>query len=128
VTAAAACLVADVLLLSAVYTLIRPRDYLQAVRSCRLTRHLNKAARSWLAPAVPLAEVVSADLIFVPATRVTGLALAIAVLAVFYVVVGRDHRPVIANCGSWGRLAVPFSFLILEVPELRPGSAQLTRR
>jgi hypothetical protein len=83
---------------------------------------------------VPLAEVVSADLIFVPATRVPGLALAIAVLAVFCVVVGRDHRPVIANCGSWGRLAVPFSFLILEVPELfmlaslRPGSAQLTRR
>jgi hypothetical protein len=181
VTVAAACLVADVLLLSAVYKLIRPRDYLQAVRSYRLTRHLNKAARSWLAPAVPLAEVVSAGLIFVPATRVTGLALAIAVLAVFYVVVGRDDRPVIANCGCWGRpefgvshrvllvrnagllaisaaalagtaalnpashgnaletfaavgLALPFSFLILEVPELfmlaslRPGSAQLTRR
>jgi hypothetical protein len=40
VTVAAACLVGDVLLLSAVYKLIRPRDYLEAARSyCRRSRN-----------------------------------------------------------------------------------------
>ncbi|MDQ2813587.1 MAG: hypothetical protein M3Z75_17405 [Actinomycetota bacterium] len=179
VTVAAACLIGDVLLLSAMYKLIRPRDYLEAVQSYRLTRRLNKAIRSLLAPAVPLAEVISAGLIFVPATRVAGLALSIAVFVAFYVV-GRDDRPVIANCGCWGRpefgvshrvllvrnasllaisaaalagtvalnpadhdsvlqtfaavgLALPFSFLVLEVPELlmlaslRPVQRNLSR-
>lgn len=115
VTVAAASLVADVLLLSAMYKLIRPRDYLEAMQSYRLTRRLNKAIRSLLARAAPLAEVASAALIFIPATRVAGLALAIAVLTVFYVLVGQDDRPVIANCGCWGRSQFGVSHRVLLV-------------
>jgi hypothetical protein len=44
----------------------------------QITRRLTGAVRSLLTPTVPLAETVSAGLIFVPATRVSGLALAIA--------------------------------------------------
>ncbi|MDQ2814946.1 MAG: hypothetical protein M3Z75_24610 [Actinomycetota bacterium] len=112
-TAAAACLVADVLLLSAVYKLTRWQDYLAAVQSYRLTRRLNTKVRSVLAWTVPLAEVTGAAMTFVPATRLAGLALAIAVLAVFYTVVGKDDRPVIANCGCWGRSEFGVSHRVL---------------
>jgi len=68
VTAAAACLVAAVLLLSAVHKLTRWQDYLKAVRSYKLTRRLHKQVRSVLAWVAPLAEAASAVLMFVPAT------------------------------------------------------------
>ncbi|MGH3190312.1 MAG: MauE/DoxX family redox-associated membrane protein [Streptosporangiaceae bacterium] len=113
VIAAAASLVAETLLLSALYKVIRPRDYLKAVRSYRLVRHLDKPVQSLLAWAAPLAEIAGAALIFVPATRVAGLALAIAVLTVFYLVVGGDDRPVIANCGCWGRSEFGVSHRVL---------------
>ena len=113
VLAAAACLVADVLLLSAGYKAYRPADYLDAVRSYRRLRSADPAVRSALAVAAPVAELASAVLILVPATRLAGLAAACLVLLAFHVVVGGDDRPVIANCGCWGRSSFGVSRRVL---------------
>jgi hypothetical protein len=113
VLVAAACLVADVLLLSAGYKAFRPADYAGAVRSYRRLRSANPAVRSALALATPVAEAASAVLILVPATRLAGLAAACLVLLAFHVVVGGDDRPVIANCGCWGRSSFGVSRRVL---------------
>jgi hypothetical protein len=113
VVTAAACLVAEVLLLSAAYKAFRPANYLDAVRSYRLLRSVNPALRSALALALPIAELASGALILAPATRLTGLAAAFAVLLVFHVVVGGDDRPVIASCGCWGRTSFGVSRRVL---------------
>jgi hypothetical protein len=103
VVTAAACLVAEVLLLSAAYKAFRPAAYLDAVRSYRLLRSVNGSLRLALALVIPVVEVASGALILAPATRLAGLAVAFAVLLVLHVVVSGDDRPVIANCGCWGR-------------------------
>lgn len=118
VVTAAACLVAEVLLLSAAYKAFRPASYLDAVRSYRLLRSVNPALRSVLALAIPIAELASGLLILAPATRLAGLAAAIAVLFVFHVVVGGDDRPVIASCGCWGRTSFGVSRRVLLMRNL----------
>lgn len=107
------CMVAEVLVLSAGYKLLRPRDYIAAVHSYRRLHGLSPGLRSRLAWAAPVAEFATAVLIMVPATRLVGLAAACAAFLVFYVVVGGDDRPVIANCGCWGRASFGVSRRVL---------------
>ena len=102
-------LVAEVLLLSAAYKIFRPRDYLDAVNSYRRLRTAPPRLRLLVAWAAPPTEVVTAVLVMIPASRTYGLVAACGVFAAFYVVVGGDDRPVIANCGCWGVASVAVS-------------------
>jgi hypothetical protein len=99
---ALSCLVADVLLLSAGYKILNPRDYRQAVDSYRWLRALPRLPRGMLAWSVPPIEAACAVLVLIPPVRPAGLAATLGVFLVFYVVVGGDDRPIIANCGCWG--------------------------
>lgn len=101
-----AYLVAEVLTLSAGYKVLKPGEYRQALGSYERLRHLPPTLLGFLAVAAPVAEIVTASLIYPAPTRLAGLAAAFAVLLTFYVLVGSDERQVIANCGCWGRAAV----------------------
>ena len=101
-------LVAEVLLLSAACKLFRPRDYLDAVNSYRRLHTAPHRLGLLVAWAAPPTEIATAVLVMIPASRTYGLAAACGVLAVFYVVVGGDDRPVIASCGCWGVRQSPY--------------------
>lgn len=113
---ALSCLVADVLLLSAGYKVLNPRDYRQAVESYRWLRVLPWRSRGLLAWTAPPIEAACAVLVLIPPVRPAGLAATLAVFLVFYFVVGGDDRPVIANCGCWGftETGVPKQVLLVR--------------
>jgi uncharacterized membrane protein YphA (DoxX/SURF4 family) len=99
---ALSCLVAEVLLLSAGYKILNPRGYRQAVDSYRWLRALPSLPRGILAWSAPPIETACAVAVLIPPARPAGLAATLAVFLIFYVVVGGDDRPIIANCGCWG--------------------------
>lgn len=90
------------LLLSALFKLARPTEYIRALESYSKLRSLSRARRILLALCVGLAEIVVAILLALPSMLVYGSFAALLLFVGFYTLIARDERTVIANCGCWG--------------------------
>src|SRR5712691_1577369 len=100
-----AALVADVLFLSGIFKFLRYHEYASSTRELTLTRRIGQRAAGLLVPVVPPIEASIAALVFIPATRVPGLAAACLAAVGFLSVIAMDKRPVIAHCGCWGTIS-----------------------
>jgi hypothetical protein len=100
-------LVAEVLILSALYKLANPDRYRQAAAGYSLYRRA--AGRlpipAWLPWLLPLLEIAAGGLLLTPnvGTQLAGGALASMLFVLFLVLLDRDDRVYITNCGCWGR-------------------------
>ncbi len=100
-------LVAEVLILSAVYKFANPDRFRQAAADYSLYRRFSNRVRvpralPWV---LPLLESAAGALLLIPNLRsaqVAGGALACILFAMFVLVLDRDDRISITNCGCWG--------------------------
>jgi hypothetical protein len=106
-----AAFVAEALVLSAAFKLVRWRDYLDALASYTAVLRFPKLlglvkAIAW---SVPVVECAIAAALVVPRSQTDAAAASFVLFLLFYVLLGTDERPLIANCGCWGRtsIAVP---------------------
>lgn len=117
VTALLASFLAEVLLLSATFKLLRYQDYLDGISSYTALRRI-PGLRRYIRPlawGVPTAESIAGAALLFPRSQLAASIVSCGLFLSFYMLVGADQRSLIANCGCWGRTSVEAPRIALAV-------------
>lgn len=99
-------LIAEVLILSFGFKVLRGEEYATALASFTALDRLPSVARRLVGLVVPSLELVIAVLILMPQTRAAGIAGGISLVGSFSIAVALDKRPSITRCGCWGSMSI----------------------
>jgi Methylamine utilisation protein MauE len=120
----ASLLVAEALVLSAGYKVLRPGEYASAFASYTALQRWPREVRRIAGAGLPAVEVAVAALVLAPPTRLVGALAAVVLMSCLSLVIALDKRTAVAQCGCWGsaRLDVPKSAYLLRNGVLLAGA------
>jgi hypothetical protein len=117
-------LVAEVLVLSAGFKVLRAGEYGSALAAFTTLERLSPRMRRLAGSLVPLVELAVAALVLAPPTRVVGALAAAVLVSCFSAAIALDRRTSLARCGCWGsaRVDVPKPAYLLRNGVLLAGA------